>query len=175
MSQRLPLAVAVTALVVAVLGSTPLGEAAGDLADAIVPRAKRADYALNAGAVNGIKASRTPRPGFLVPLGADGKLPASAVVGAAAAGKGFKEYEFVQQSSVNDSSQWKGLNLTCPSGKKLLGAGARIAGSGGGVAITSAGPSVSDIDKTANFVAQEINAQASSWTLQATIYCARVS
>jgi hypothetical protein len=173
--QRLPLAIAITALVVALFGSTPLGEAAGDLAGKIVPRAKRADYATNAGAVNGIKASRRPRPGFLVPLGADGKLPASAVVGTVAAGKGFKDYQVVQQSSVSDSNTAKSFALTCPAGKKLLGVGARIAGATGGVAITTAGPSVSDPDKTANFHAQEINPQAFSWTLQATIYCATVS
>jgi collagen triple helix repeat protein len=36
-----------------------------------------AAFAQNAGAVNGIKASRTPRPGRLVPLGRNAKLPAS--------------------------------------------------------------------------------------------------
>lgn len=36
-------------------------------------------FARNAGAVNGIRASRTPKPGRLVPLGRNGKLPSSAV------------------------------------------------------------------------------------------------
>jgi hypothetical protein len=162
-------------LVIAVLGSTPLGEAAGDLAGGVVPRAKRADYAVNAGAVNGIKASRAPRPGFLVPLGADGKLPASAVVGAVAAGKGFKDYQVVQQVSASDSSSYKSFALTCPGEKKLLGVGARIAGANGGIATTTAGPSPSDPDKIAHFLAQEINPQASSWILQGTIYCATTS
>jgi len=38
-----------------------------------------ATFALNAGAVNGIKASRTPKAGRLVPLGRNAKLPASVV------------------------------------------------------------------------------------------------
>jgi len=38
-----------------------------------------AAFASNAGAVNGIKAARTPKPGRLVPLGRNAKLPASVV------------------------------------------------------------------------------------------------
>ena len=38
-----------------------------------------AAFAANAGAVNGIKASRTPKAGRLVPLGRNAKLPASVV------------------------------------------------------------------------------------------------
>jgi len=56
------------------LGSTSLGGAA---LNAIVPFAKQAGFAKNAGAVNGIKASKLPRPGSLVPLGKDGKFPQS--------------------------------------------------------------------------------------------------
>jgi Collagen triple helix repeat (20 copies) len=52
----------------AALFFSPVGEAA---------RRTFAAYAQNAGAVNGIKASRTPRPGRLVPLGRNAKLPAS--------------------------------------------------------------------------------------------------
>jgi hypothetical protein len=40
---------------------------------------KRALFADNAGSVNGIKASKTPQPGRLLPLGSDGKLAASAL------------------------------------------------------------------------------------------------
>ena len=38
-----------------------------------------AAFAENAGAVNGIKASRAPKPGRLVPLGRNAKLPSSVV------------------------------------------------------------------------------------------------
>ena len=48
MKQRLPLVISVTALTVALVGSTPLGQAAESVLDQIVPRAKRADLAANA-------------------------------------------------------------------------------------------------------------------------------
>jgi hypothetical protein len=69
--QRLPIALSAAALVVAVLGSTPLGEAARSTVGKVVPFAK------NAGAVNGIKASKRPTAGRLLPLGPEGTLPAS--------------------------------------------------------------------------------------------------
>lgn len=62
--------IATLALVVAVSGVSP--------ADA-VNAVKRAVFAQNAGSVNGIKASRTPKPGRLLALGANGKFTSSAV------------------------------------------------------------------------------------------------
>jgi hypothetical protein len=70
--ERLPLVLSITALAVALLGVTPLGEAAGNAV-------RVALFAKNAGKVSGIKASRRPRPGHLVPLGADGQFPDSVV------------------------------------------------------------------------------------------------
>jgi hypothetical protein len=75
--RRLPLVLSLTALVVAVLGSTSVGQA---VVSVVPPFAKRAGYAKHAGdagSVGGIRASRQPRAGLLVPLGADGKFPAS--------------------------------------------------------------------------------------------------
>ena len=66
MKQRLPLILSSTALVVAVFGATPLGHAAGRLAQSVPPFAKKAGYAKRAGvaanalALNGHKASTTP-------------------------------------------------------------------------------------------------------------------
>ena len=57
-------------LVLAALAASPAGGAA---------RRSIAAFALNAGAVNGIKASRAPKAGRLVPLGRNAKLPASVV------------------------------------------------------------------------------------------------
>jgi len=139
MRKRLPLALAATALLVALLGSTSLGEAARDLASAVPPFAKKAGYATNAGAVGGIKASRKPKPGFLVPLGADGKFPAA--VGLAgpqgpkgdtgetgpAGPTGLSELEIVTAQSVNDSlAGLKTATASCPAGKKVVGGGAEI-------------------------------------------------
>jgi hypothetical protein len=58
------------ALALAVLTASPAGGAA---------RRSITAFAANAGAVNGIKASRTPKPGRLVPLGKNAKLPPSVV------------------------------------------------------------------------------------------------
>jgi hypothetical protein len=58
------------ALMLALLAASPAGGAA---------RRSIAAFARNAGAVNGIRASRTPKPGRLVPLGKNAKLPSSVV------------------------------------------------------------------------------------------------
>jgi hypothetical protein len=58
------------ALALAALAASPAGGAA---------RRSIVAFASNAGAVNGIKASRTPKPGRLVALGRNAKLPASVV------------------------------------------------------------------------------------------------
>jgi hypothetical protein len=68
LNRTIPLVLAV--LVLALLAWSPLGQAAGRTV---------ASFAKNAGAVNGIKASRKPAPGRLLPLGKNGKFPASVV------------------------------------------------------------------------------------------------
>src|SRR5215213_154751 len=62
--------IVVGAFALVLLAWSPLGEAAGRSV---------ATFARNAGAVNGIKASRKPVPGRLVPLGRNGKFPRSVV------------------------------------------------------------------------------------------------
>src|SRR5438874_6310487 len=69
MNTRLPVALSVTAVLLALLGWTPLGEAAK-----VLPFAR---FAANAGKVDGIKATRTPKPGQLLALDGIRKLPAS--------------------------------------------------------------------------------------------------
>jgi hypothetical protein len=69
---RLATGMSAAALAVALLGVTPIGEAA-------VSTVRSALFAQNAGKVNGIEASRKPTPGRLVPLNARGKFPASVV------------------------------------------------------------------------------------------------
>jgi hypothetical protein len=68
LNRTIPLVLAV--LVLALLAWSPLGQAAGRTV---------ASFAKNAGAVNGIKASRKPARGRLLPLGKNGKFPASVV------------------------------------------------------------------------------------------------
>jgi hypothetical protein len=72
------------------LGSTPVGHAVVKAVTPEVTHARKADYAANAGAVGGIKASRLPRPGMLLPLGAEGTFPASLGVAGAAGPSGSK-------------------------------------------------------------------------------------
>ena len=67
---RISTTLAATALIVAVLGITPLGHAAADAVRVAV-------FAQNAGKVGNIKASRTPVPGQLLALDAKGRFPAS--------------------------------------------------------------------------------------------------
>jgi Collagen triple helix repeat (20 copies) len=69
---RLTTGMSAAALAVALLGVTPIGEAA-------VSTVRSALFAQNAGKVNGIQASRRPTPGRLVPLNARGKFPAGVV------------------------------------------------------------------------------------------------
>jgi Collagen triple helix repeat (20 copies) len=71
MRKHLPLSIALAALVVGVLGWTGLGSAAVG--------AVRVAFAQNAGAVDGISASRTPKPGKLLALRKNGKFPLSAI------------------------------------------------------------------------------------------------
>lgn len=73
---RAAIALSMTALVVAVLSQTSIGNAA-------VGAVRVALFAQNAGKVNNIQASRTPMPGMLVPLNARGKLPSSVLPAAA--------------------------------------------------------------------------------------------
>ena len=69
-SARIIAALGGVALLLVLLGASPAGGAAGR---------SIAAFARNAGAVNGIKASRAPRPGRLVPLGRNAKFPSSVV------------------------------------------------------------------------------------------------
>jgi hypothetical protein len=69
--QRLPVVLSAAALLIAVLGATPTGLAAFKGA------VKVALFAKNAGKVGGIAASKKPKAGRLVPLGKNGKFPAS--------------------------------------------------------------------------------------------------
>jgi hypothetical protein len=79
MQRRLPLVLSLTALIVAVLGSTPLGEAAADVVAKIPPWAERANYAKVAGTANNAKALGGRKPSAYARLDRNGKLPLSLV------------------------------------------------------------------------------------------------
>ena len=73
--RRLPIALGIAGLAVGVLGFTPIGEASVHAVTAKIPSTAR--YALNAGAVGGVKVSRKPKAGYLFPLPANHQLPQS--------------------------------------------------------------------------------------------------
>lgn len=77
MKQRLPLTLSATALVVALLGSTPLGWAVRQVIPPLAKHAHTADIAYNAKLLNGFKASRRPRVGTIPVLLKGAKLPAA--------------------------------------------------------------------------------------------------
>jgi len=72
-----PLVLGVLSLLVGVLGFTSLGEASiRSTSSTVVPSVM---YALNAGAVGGMKVSRAPRGGYLYPIPRNGKFPLSVI------------------------------------------------------------------------------------------------
>jgi hypothetical protein len=136
MKQRLPLILAATALLVALLGSTPLGRAAESAMEQVVPRAKKADFAANAGKLNGHKSSINPRRGQIPVVGANGKLAAS--IGAVGpkgdpgpqgaqgpqGGPGVSGYLRVTENiTVPDGNATPNFGVSCPGGRSVLAGG----------------------------------------------------
>ena len=169
---RLPLILSATALVVALFGATPLGEAAGPVASNAVPFAKRAGYAANSGAVNGIKAARRPAPGRLVPLDQNGKLPEAAIPARAPA---FAGLEYVYGLGDADANGTAVARATCPEGKKLIGGGyvPNLHLPEGYVAMTASGPSVDKRTWVAK--AMEVRPYNAVWEIEAWAVCATVT
>jgi hypothetical protein len=132
-SWRLPVVLSVAALTVAAFGSTSVGQA---FSSGITAHAKRADFARNAGAVNGIKASKTPKPGKLIPLGPDGKFPTSVGLAGPKGEKGDKGdtgaqgpaglsgYGYYLERRDIGAGITVAWAVLCPTGQKALGGGA---------------------------------------------------
>jgi hypothetical protein len=188
--QRLPLVLSATALAVALLGTTPLGHEVAAAAANVVPFAKRAGYATNAGAVDGIRAARTPTAGLLVPLGPDGKLP-GAVAPPAPPGPagpagpqgppgpqgspGISGLQFVYGLSPGNGADVAEADATCPQGKQLIGGG-MIPNQhlpDGYVAVTESGP----LQYRNAWVAKamEVKPYPAVWTIEAWAMCANVT
>lgn len=135
---RLPLILSATALVVSLLGSTPLGQAAARAVEQVVPRAKTANFAVNAGKLNGRRSSPNPKPGQIPVVGADGKLAASvgAVGPAGPPGPpGASGYQQVSESRAAPSGEdeiraYEVPDAGCPSGKSVIAGGYSISRQG---------------------------------------------
>jgi len=167
MRNRWPVVFSVTALIVAVLGATPVGEAALNA----LPRASVGPLQLKANAVTSVKVKN----GSL--LRADfraGQIPAGPAGPAGAQGApGTSGLQTVFTTSAINSTATRTLTATCPSGKTALG---------GGVAVTPT--TASEVAITASYLAnsttwtasaQEVNAQVASWGLNVVVICALVA
>jgi len=189
MRKQLPLVLSITALAVAVLGSTPAGHA---VVSAVPPFAKKAHYADRAGnasAVNGIRAARKPKPRFLVPLNARGKLPTT-VVPAGPAGPqgrtgpqgakgdtgppGISGYEIVHNASAFDSTNQKSALVYCPEGKRVVGGGTDVSPFTEPTAVKQGFPFDG---RTSGFfgTAYETTPTSESWSVFAYAICVNVS
>jgi hypothetical protein len=189
--QKLPLILSASALLVVLFGSTSLGEAARSV---IPPLAKRANFATNAGAVNGIKASRFVRPGYLVALNRNGKFPAAVgqvgprgpagpqgtagpqgATGPAgqAGAPGVSAYEQVSSTTNSNSSSPKNQTAACPGSKKALGGGAEVSNpsSHPAVALDASEPSGNSAWVGS---AHEVNSDSTNWSLKVWVVCATV-
>ena len=173
MSSRLALAMSASALVVAVLGATPVGSAV----TSALPRNSVGPLQLKRNAVGPQKlAPNAIRTGHVL----DGSLLAADFkAGQIPAGPkgdpgppGVSERQVVVASTSNDSTGLKGILATCPAGKLLLGGGATALGTVQGVALIASRP-----EGTANWraLAQEVVANAGNWSLTAYVVCAKVS
>ena len=177
MKPRLPIVLSTTALAVAVLGVTPLGEAAREQ---LVPRASVGTAQLRANAVVSSKVRNRSllavdfRRGQLPagppgPQGPQGAVGPQGPIGA----PGVSGRQIASATSSNDSATFKSASATCPAGKQMLG---------GGAAITPAGASV-PVALTSSYFngtawvgsARETSAFSGSWIVNVVAICATVS
>lgn len=156
MKSRLPIVLSVTALLIAVAGTTPLGEAASDA----IPR-----FARNADKVDGLHASRSPKAGRLLALNRQRKFPASVLPAT-----GLSSLEYATAATATDSSTPKVILVNCPTGKRVLGGGARVTGGGtNNVRVTEFYASTQN-QWTVRAV--ESPTTGNSWQLTGFVYCA---
>jgi hypothetical protein len=186
MRERLPLVLSVTALVVAVLGATPVGEAAKNL---VVPRNSVGTAQLRNGAVtfpkirNGaITSAKVANFSLLaadfrrgqLPRGPQGPAGPPGATGATGAQgpTGVSGLQAVYTTSATNSTSPKSLTASCPAGKLALGGGATIVPSGTNeVAVTG---SYLTNSTTWTSSARELDDFAGSWSLNAVVICATV-
>ena len=159
MKPRLPTVLSVSALVIAVAGVTPLGEAASDA----IPR-----FARNADKVDGLHASRTPKAGRLLALNGQRKFPASVLPTFA-----LSDLEIILRVSATDSSTPKLVIVNCPIGKLVVGGGARVSGSGASNVRVTEFFATPPSRNVWTVQAVESPATGNSWTLTGSAICAR--
>jgi hypothetical protein len=179
MRQRLPIALSMTALVVVVLGATPVGEAALSL----VPRNSVGTLELRNNAVTSTKVRNGSllRADFKrgqIPIGPVGPVGPQGPAGpAGAAGPqgppGLTGLQTVFTTGAIDSTTTRTLTATCPSGKLAISGGVSlIPVNAPGVAL-SASYLANPTTWTAS--AREVVATGSDWGLNVVVVCAVVA
>jgi hypothetical protein len=168
MRERLPIVLSLTALVVAVLGATPVGEAAMNLA---VPRNSVGTLQLKNNAVTGAKV----RNGTL--LRADfrsGQIPAGPAGPAGPQGPpGMSALQTVFTTSAINSTTTRSQTAACPAGKIAVGGGVSVGpATTPAVAVTS---SYLASPTTWTASAREVTATGASWGLNVVVVCAVVA
>src|SRR4051794_35113598 len=154
MRQRAPLVLSVTALVIAVFGTTPLGHAAVRLAETVPPFAKTAGFAKSAGTSDnarllaGHRASLIAAPGIVPFTGPNGRLsPSLGAIGpqgqpgtnGAKGDKGDKgdtgsagaTTAVVRQGTPKEVGPSTTLDADCQPGERATGGGATVVGGQG--------------------------------------------
>jgi hypothetical protein len=177
MRQRLPIVLSVTALAVAVFGSTPLGTAARNI---VLPRGSVGTVQLKDNAVTGAKVRNFSLVAAdfkrgQVPRGPQG--PAGPAGPAGAAGPqgpaGVLGLQNVFTTGAINSTATRQLTAGCPAGKKAIGGGATVVpANAAGVAITA--QYLAD-ENTWVARAREIAATGANWSINAVVICAAAS
>jgi hypothetical protein len=186
MKQTVSLACSVAALVIATLGSTPLGDAAGKAASQIVPRNSVGTLQLKRNAVTSSKlAPNTVRTGQVVDgslLTADfkaGQIPQGPKGDKGDKGDrgpvGINGYEMVRTQRSLAAGASTVYSAVCPKGKSVLGGGAFWQGVPQGLAmihtnVTSTGGGVPDAWQISSK-----NTSTATQTLTAVAICAKVA
>jgi hypothetical protein len=177
MKNRVPIALSIAALVVALFGSTPLGTAARNL---VVPRGSVGTVQLKNNAVTSAKVKNFSllasdfRRGQL-PRGPQGPAgPAGAAGPAGPAGPqgpaGIAGFDTVFTTGSSNSVATRSLTAGCPSGKRVVGGGGTVLPANQpGVAITA---SYMGADNTWIVRAREVSATGGNWSINAVAICA---
>lgn len=178
MSSRLALAMSAAALVVAVLGSTPLGHALASQ----VPRNSVGPLQLKRNAVgpskvapNAIRSNHVLDGSLLTADFKPGQIPQGPKGEKGEKGEqgspGLSAREVVSASTATDSTDFRSITATCPAGKVAIGGGA-------GVdffvvaAVTSSMPTGTNAWRAS---AIEFAPSSSAWRLTAYVVCAQVA
>lgn len=163
-----------TAVIIAVLGSTSVGQA---VVNAVAPNSVgTAQLRNNAVTTKKVKNGSLLRADFKA-----GQLPAGPAGPAGAAGAagpagppGVSEYEVVSATSASGSGAVQSVNVSCPAGKKAVGGGANTnTATTGGPVVQKSRPFENGGGWEATGV--EAAAYGGNWTTTAWAICAKVS